>query len=155
MQLSDPYMGTLGGYLAASVLVTPDRAHGRAGVLRGGAAPLTRVPLLWLLRRPHHGDPGPRVSAHAVVLRGGGEAGRDPLRPRHRRRLLQGEAASARDRPWRPRDARGSGAAIARRLALCRLRGMPTLATIPRSAAAPPRALASGPAGKSEERRVG
>ena len=102
MQLSDPYMGTLGGYLAASLLVTPIvlvtsqadtsppcRATGWRSSRFGLFAALTTV------------TPGSRLPADAVVLRRGGEAGRDPLRARHRRPALRGEAEGARDRPRR------------------------------------------------------
>jgi hypothetical protein len=66
MQLSDPYMGTLGGYLAASLLVTPIVLT-PPGVLRGRAAPLDGLRLLRPLRRPHDGDPGARLSADTVL----------------------------------------------------------------------------------------
>ena len=96
-----PSMGTLGGYLAASLLMTPIvlatsrrhfaavAAHWKEFVALGLFAALTTI------------SQGHGLHADAVVLRGGGEAGRDPLRDGHRRPGLRRGPARPRIRPRR------------------------------------------------------
>ena len=65
---SSAAMGTLGGYVAASALMTPVALATSRRQLRSAVIALEGIRGAWSVRRAHDDQPGSRLHAHALVV---------------------------------------------------------------------------------------